>query len=183
MLRARAIVPVAVFALSALTALVPAVTSAAGDSVAVNIHDGGDISTWGYGPTSTSITVGQSITFTNTGTSPHDATSTDGSWKTPLLAGGASATVTFSTPGTFDYTCLLHPWMKGTVIVAAAASAPAPAPAAPDASQPSTVTVSAPAPAPAAPDVVAPAPAPQSDAATTGSAGSDGADTGSGSGN
>src|SRR5579859_7953093 len=107
MLRARVVVPVAVFAVSVMTAILPSITSAAPDSVAVTIHDGGDIATWGYGPTSTTITVGQSITFTNSGTSPHDATSTDGSWKTPLLTSGAVATVTFPTAGTFDYTCVL----------------------------------------------------------------------------
>ncbi len=148
-----------------MTAVLPSVTSAASDSAAVTIHDSGDSSSWGYGPTSTTITVGQSIMFTNSGTSPHDATSTDGSWKTPLLTSGASATVTFSAPGTFSYTCVLHPWMKGTVIVAPAVSAPAPAPAASDASQSNSASVSSPAPAPVTPDL-APAsnPAPQSDA-------------------
>jgi plastocyanin len=154
MLRVRVVVPVVVFALSAMTAVVPAVTSAAGDSVPVAIHDGGDISAWGYGPTSTTITVGQAVTFTNTGTSPHDATSTDGSWKTPLLQSGTSASVTFSTPGTFGYTCALHPWMQGAIIVTPAVSPPAPAAA------PSDATASAPAPAPAPSDATASAPAP-----------------------
>lgn len=186
MFRARVVVPVAVFAISAMTAVLPSITSAAGDSVPVNIHDGGDVSTWGYGPTSTTITVGQTVTFTNTGTSPHDATSTDGSWKTPLLTSGASATVTFSAPGTFNYTCVLHPWMKGTLVVAPAISAPAPAPApaAPDVSQPNNTTVSAPAPAPAAPDVAPAAnPQPQTDATSDQPADDTGSVTGSGSAN
>jgi plastocyanin len=155
--RTRFLVPVAVFAAAAITALAPAITSAAGESGSVAIHDGGDPTGWGYGPSSITIGVGQSVTFTNSGTSPHDATALDGSWKTPLLQGGQSASVTFATAGNFDFTCILHPWMKGTVIVAPAVSAPAPAPA--------PVEISAPAPAPAAAPVdVAPvvSPAPQS---------------------
>ena len=162
--RTRVLLPVAVFTLAVIAAAVPAMTSAAGDSVAIGIHDGGDPMSWGYGPTSTTISVGQSITFTNSGSSAHDATSTDGSWKTPLLPSGASASVTFATPGTFNFTCVLHPWMKGTVVVTPAATAPAPAPA--------PVDISAPAPAPApAPVDLAPvtSPAPQTDAATASS--------------
>src|SRR5215471_17587492 len=89
MLRMRLVVPVAVFGLAVLTAVVPSVTSAESDAVVVGIHDSGDISAWGYGPSSTTITLGQTVTWSNSGTSPHDATSTDGSWKTPLLTPGA----------------------------------------------------------------------------------------------
>jgi plastocyanin len=117
MLRARFVVPAAIFAISAITAVLPSLASAASDSAAVTIIDGGDISTWGYGPSTTTVTVGQTVTWTNTGSSPHDATSTDGSWATPLLQNGQSASVTFSTPGTFTYVCPLHPWMQGTVVV------------------------------------------------------------------
>lgn len=122
MLRARFAVPVVVFAISAMTAVLPSVTSAATDAVPVGIVDAGEISAWGYGPSSTTVTVGQSVTWTNTGTSPHDATAADGSWGTPLLQAGESATVTFATPGTFAYTCVLHPWMQGTIIVSPAAA-------------------------------------------------------------
>jgi plastocyanin len=126
MFRARVVVRIAVCAVAVITALVPFVTTAAPDSSAIDIHDnGGDISAWGYGPASIGVVTGQTVTFTNSGTSPHDATATDGSWNTPLLQPGQSATVTFSTPGTFSYTCVLHPWMQGTVVVAPAAGAPA----------------------------------------------------------
>jgi plastocyanin len=168
MLRVRLVVPVVVFALSAMATVLPSVTSAAGDAVAVSIHDGGDVSTWGYGPDSTTVAVGQTVTWTNSGTSPHDATSTDGSWKTPLLTSGASATVTFSTAGTYAYSCVLHPWMRGTVVVTPAASAPAPAPSTVDASAPNSATVSAPAPAPSTVDVThASAPDVQGDVTAT----------------
>ena len=131
MFRTRVVVPVAVCVVTAIIAVVPFVTTAAADSsaVAVDIHDnGGDISGWGFGPASISVAAGQTVTFSNSGTSPHDAT----------------ATVTFSTPGTFGFTCVLHPWMQGTIVVAPAASTPDvppasnPAPQSDPSTQPST---------------------------------------------
>jgi plastocyanin len=121
MLRARFIVPVAVLAISSITAVLPTVTSAQSGPAPISIVDNGDISTWGYGPSTTTVTVGQPVMWTNSGTSPHDATATDGSWGTPLLQTGQSALVTFSTPGTFAYTCVVHPWMQGTIVVTPAA--------------------------------------------------------------
>ena len=164
MIRMRLGIPIVVCAFSAMSAL-PSLTSAAADATPVAIVDTGDVASWGYGPTTTTISVGRTITWTNTGTSPHDATSTDGSWQTPLLSSGGSASVTFSIPGTFDYTCVLHPWMKGTVVVTPAVSAPAPAPAPTNPSPPENAVVSVPLPAPSTPDVAPAAnPAPQSDA-------------------
>jgi plastocyanin len=91
------------------------------------IHEGGaDPTAWGYTPTSTTVPVGTTVTWTNSGAFPHDAASTDGSWKTPLLDPGASGSVTFSTPGTYAYICTPHPWMQATIIVTAASAAPAP---------------------------------------------------------
>jgi len=169
MLRARVVVPVFAFAVSTITAMVPFVTTAAADSAAVTIHDSGDIGTWGYGPSTETVNVGDTVTFSNTGASPHDATSLDGSWATPLLQTGQSASVTFSTPGTFNFTCVLHPWMKGTIVVAPAASAPAVAPSAPAPAAPAPADV-APAsnPAPAMDS----APAQPSDTSTSNDAGS-----------
>jgi len=130
MLRLRLVVPIVAFALSAMAAALPAITSAA-DGPAVTIHDGGDPTTWGYTPPSTTVAAGQTVTWTNSGTSPHDAAATDGSWKTPLLNTGGSASVTFSTPGTYTYICTPHPWMLGTIVVTAAVNAaPTAAPAA-----------------------------------------------------
>ena len=165
MLRARFVVPVLTFAVSAMAAVAPSVTTALADSAAVALHDTGDMSAWGYGPTTTTISVGQTVMFTNTGSSPHDATAADSSWATPLLQSGQSAPVTFTTPGTFAYTCLLHPWMKGTIVVTPAASAPvpAPAPAVSDAPAPADTTISAP-PAPVQVDTAPAQPADSGDA-------------------
>jgi plastocyanin len=160
MLRIRLVVPIVVFVLTAMVAIVPSITSAADGPAGVTIHDGGDPTTWGYTPASTTVAAGQSVTWTNSGAFGHDASSTDGSWKTPLLNTGGSASITFSTPGTYSYICTPHPWMLGTIVVTAAVSAPAPdvAAVAPLPAAP-TVDVAPPAIAPAASDPTAGPPA------------------------
>jgi len=85
--------------------------------------------------TSSSVTihVGDTITWTNDGPSSHTATATNGSFNTGVLKKGASASHTFTQPGTYTYFCQIHPFMHGTVVVLAAASSSpaAPQPAAP----------------------------------------------------
>jgi plastocyanin len=126
MLRMRLAIPIV---LLVLTVMVPSATSAQSQTPAVVIHEGGDPTTWGYNPTTTTVAVGTTVTWTNSGAFPHDAAATDGSWKTPLLDPGASGTVTFSTPGTYTYICTPHPWMQATIVVTDAAAAPAATPA------------------------------------------------------
>ncbi len=47
----------------------------------------------------------------------HTAT-VDGGPNTSTISGGSSASLTFATPGTYDYVCQFHPGsMTGTVIV------------------------------------------------------------------
>jgi plastocyanin len=67
----------------------------------------------------------QTITWTNDGPSSHTATARDGSFDTGILKKGASASHTFTRPGTFTYYCRIHPFMHGTVIVQPAITTPA----------------------------------------------------------
>jgi predicted secreted protein with PEFG-CTERM motif len=45
----------------------------------------------------------------------------DGVFDSSLVMAGASFSHTFDSAGTFDYFCMVHPWMTGTVIVEAEA--------------------------------------------------------------
>lgn len=63
------------------------------------------------------VNVGDSVTWTNKDTAAHNATADDGSFKTPDIATGQTATITFSKAGTFTYICTIHPRMKGTIVV------------------------------------------------------------------
>jgi plastocyanin len=70
-----------------------------------------------FSPTSVSIAVGDTVTWNNTGQAPHNATADGGSFKTPTINNGESASHTFTQAGTFSYICTIHPQMKGTIHV------------------------------------------------------------------
>jgi plastocyanin len=63
------------------------------------------------------ITAGTTVTWTNNDTTAHTATASDGSFDTGNIDVGASASVTFDTPGTYAYVCTYHPNMTGTIVV------------------------------------------------------------------
>jgi len=82
-------------------------------------------------PSTVTIEVGETITWDNTDTAAHTASSgtpTDGPsgvFDTGLMMAGGSYSYTADTAGTFDYFCMVHPWMEGTLIVEAAGAADA----------------------------------------------------------
>jgi amicyanin len=112
-----------------LTLLWAALAFAAGTSPARAGTDNlVEISGFAYSPAELTITVGDTVTWTNLDAVEHTATATDGSWDTGLLAEGDSGSITFTAPGTFDYLCTPHPSMTGRIVVEAAAG-PSPTPA------------------------------------------------------
>jgi len=76
-----------------------------------------------YDPSTVTISAGGTVTFVNSDMAPHTATSgtavdgPDGIWDTSLIMNAASYSVTLDNPGTYDYFCMVHPWMQGIVIV------------------------------------------------------------------
>jgi LPXTG-motif cell wall-anchored protein len=79
------------------------------------------ISDFQFSPASITIHVGDTVSWTNNGPSPHTATADGGSFDTGTLQKGQSGSHTFTQAGTFTYFCRIHPFMHGTVVVAAAA--------------------------------------------------------------
>jgi plastocyanin len=73
---------------------------------------------WGYQRLGMNITVGDTVTWANTGLNPHSATAVDGTFDTGVFDPGSSRSITFDTPGTFAYICKPHPWMTGLIMVA-----------------------------------------------------------------
>jgi plastocyanin len=95
----------------------------AANSMAQIVNCGG-APQWCFSPNPIRITVGSTVTWTNTTTPTHTATSDTGAWNTGNIASGAtSRAVSFPTAGTFSYHCAIHPSMMGSVIVSAAAAA------------------------------------------------------------
>jgi len=75
-------------------------------------------------PSTVVITVGGTVTWENTDNAAHTVTSgspadgPDGVFDSSLImAGGASFSHTFDDVGTYDYFCMVHPWMAGSVVV------------------------------------------------------------------
>jgi plastocyanin len=100
-------------------ALAAALTLASG--VALAADQAVTIADFAFSPQTVTVTVGDTVTWTNSDQIAHTATAGDGSWDTGDIAQGQSAAITFSTAGTFAYICTPHPTMTGTVVVEAAA--------------------------------------------------------------
>jgi hypothetical protein len=67
--------------------------------------------------------MGSTVTWANTTTATHTATSDSGAWGTGSIAPGTtSSAISFPTAGTFTYHCAIHPSMTGSVIVSAVAA-------------------------------------------------------------
>jgi plastocyanin len=76
----------------------------------------------GFTPATFRVALGGTLTFVNTGKAAHTVTATDGSFDSDMIKSGASWAHTFTAAGSFTYSCILHPNMKGTVQVASSAS-------------------------------------------------------------
>jgi plastocyanin len=88
---------------------IPATPGAGGQTV--------QIKDYAYHPATLQVPAGTTVTWTNDDPVPHTATAKDGRFNTDNIAPGQSVSLAFTTPGTFDYNCLYHPNMMGTIIV------------------------------------------------------------------
>ena len=76
-----------------------------------------------YDPETIDITVGTTVLWENKDNTMHTATSgnpdsgADGVFDSDILAAGDTYEFTFNDAGNYDYYCILHPWMIGTVNV------------------------------------------------------------------
>jgi len=114
-----------------------------------------------FAPTSVTVKVGDTITWTNRDAFSHTSTSDTGAWDTGVITAGASRSVTFTSAGTFAYHCSIHSFMKATVIVQGVSTPqPTPPPTAPPTAPPTQVRTAPPTIAATAPPTVAPTEAP-----------------------
>ncbi|WP_040810169.1 cupredoxin domain-containing protein [Nocardia concava] len=75
------------------------------------------IDNFAFGPSSLSVKVGTTVTWTNHDEEPHTVVANDGSFRSPTLGNNATYTFTFTKAGTFAYVCSIHPFMHATVVV------------------------------------------------------------------
>ena len=74
-------------------------------------------------PASITINAGDTVSWDNVDTAAHTVTSGtledgfDGTFDSSLLMGGKTFEVTFDESGSYDYFCIVHPWMVGDIQV------------------------------------------------------------------
>jgi len=82
-------------------------------------------------PNPVTVELGTIVTWSNTDTAAHTASAGSptegltGPWDSSLIMAGSSFSYTTDTVGSFDYYCMVHPWMAGTLIVEDPAAAEA----------------------------------------------------------
>ncbi len=63
------------------------------------------------------VAAGTSVTWVNHDDVPHKIVTSDKKISSPVLDTDGKFSYTFTTPGTYEYYCSIHPTMTGTVIV------------------------------------------------------------------
>ncbi len=70
-----------------------------------------------YVPNNIQVAVGGTVMWKNVDSAAHTSTDVNGSFDSQLVSAGKSFKHKFDTAGTYEYLCIVHPWMKGTVTV------------------------------------------------------------------
>ncbi len=76
-----------------------------------------------FDPSSVSVVKGSTVIWTNMDTAAHTVTSgtpssgPSGEFDSGLISAGSTFKNTFDTSGTYEYFCIVHPWMTGSVTV------------------------------------------------------------------
>jgi plastocyanin len=70
-----------------------------------------------FGPETTTVPVGTTVTWTNRDDIPHTVVSTDKAFKSKVLDTDEKFSSTFSKAGVFEYFCSIHPKMTGKIVV------------------------------------------------------------------
>jgi plastocyanin len=101
-----------------------ATAAAGGDSVTISPGSSSPSNSKFFDPETLTVSKGATVTWTNADSTLHTVTSGSAEsgnsgteFDSSYLAAGKTFQHQFSTSGTFDYYCTLHPFMKGKVVV------------------------------------------------------------------
>lgn len=75
------------------------------------------IQNYAFNPSTLTIKAGGNVTWTNHDSVDHQVKSDTGLFESSPLANGQSYTYQFTSPGTYNYSCAIHPTMHGTIVV------------------------------------------------------------------
>jgi plastocyanin len=73
-----------------------------------------------FNPAAVDATVGQTVTWTQEDSAPHNVTYVSGprfESSPTLIRPGDKFSLRLTEPGTIHYYCSIHPWMKATIVV------------------------------------------------------------------
>jgi plastocyanin len=86
-------------------------TAQATDSTKVLVKD------FMFSPTTSTVKTGSTVTWTNLDDEPHAVLSDTGLFRSGAMDTNESFSFKFDKPGTYHFTCSIHPRMVGTIIV------------------------------------------------------------------
>jgi plastocyanin len=95
---------------AALTAAGLAPVVAAGDTTV-------KIDNYTFGSGQLTVKAGTTVTWVNDDDIPHTVVASDKTFRSKALDTNDKFSFTFTTPGSYEYFCSLHPYMKATVVV------------------------------------------------------------------
>ncbi len=80
--------------------------------------------TWNYYPQAITVVLGvnNTVTWVSHSLAYDTVTGNNGTFASGSIPPGSTFSYTFTTPGTYPYRCIYHPWMTGTVVVLPATS-------------------------------------------------------------
>jgi plastocyanin len=103
----------AVILTAVLATAMAAFASAAGaaDAIKISAKD------FMFAPASLTVSAGTTVTWTNLDDEPHTVVSDTGLFRSGAMDTNESFSFKFDKPGTYHYTCSIHPRMVGTILV------------------------------------------------------------------
>ena len=120
---ARALLPIVLIAVTFGAGLAARVTPAAartgsqqGAQVMITIAN------FLYMPATVTVRVGDTVTWINTDRAPHTVDSDNSGFNSGNMSQGATFSYVATTPGTYTYYCVYHPFMRATLVVTSAAT-------------------------------------------------------------
>lgn len=77
------------------------------------------VKNFSFSPTTLTVATGTRVTWKFEDSAQHTVSADDKSFLSPALNSEQTYSFTFAKPGTYQYICSIHQYMKGTVIVMA----------------------------------------------------------------
>ena len=98
-------------AFAACLSLAASTVAAAAEAARIEVKD------FMFTPTTLTVSVGSKVTWVNKDDEPHTVVSDAGVFRSGAIDTDESFSFTFDKPGTYHFTCSIHPRMVGTIVV------------------------------------------------------------------